>query len=249
MGQFHSTLRNTNQNKSDDETCMTNQRGPYNLVCVAHPDDETIFFGGLILNRASARETHSHPWIVICMTSDGNADRQRQFDAACRELGVSETQWWGFADRYEQRLPVDELVARLKTLPPPREIFTHGIVGEYGHPHHQDVSYAVHQAFAGHPKIYSVAYNAFPEIEVRLSEEDFATKARILTETYGSETNRFLNVLPSTFVEGFLRLEKTEIEAVYDYLARGRPLRPEDLKANLWLKNYLAQLRGMSRPF
>ncbi len=224
---------------------MINQQGSYNLVCVAHPDDETIFFGGLLLNRLNRQL----PWVVICTTSDGNADRQRQFISACRELGVNETQWWGFADRYEQRLPIPELISRLQKLATPHEIFTHGIVGEYGHPHHQDVSYAVHQAFSGHPNLYSVAYNAFPEIEVRLTQSNFSLKAKILTEIYGSETNRFLNVLPSTFVEGFLRLDMLEVEAVYDFLARNQPLRHDALKANLWLKNYLPHLRGMQRPF
>jgi LmbE family N-acetylglucosaminyl deacetylase len=236
---------------------MTNQQGPYNLVCVAHPDDETIFFGGLLLSRVNHLSRVSRlsgvdrqlPWVVICVTSDGNDDRRRQFTTACRELGVNETHWWGFADDYDTRLPINELVTRLTKLATPREIFTHGIVGEYGHPHHQDVSYAVHKAFTGHLNLFSVAYNTFPELEVRLSKEDFALKAHILTEIYGSETNRFLNVLPSTFVEGFLRLDLLEIEAVYDFLARNQPLRQEALRANLWLKDYLPHLRGMQRPF
>jgi len=224
---------------------MTKQMGPYNLVCVAHPDDETIFFGGLLHHQ---RRTNV-PWVVICVTSDGNVDRHRQFNDACRALGVSETQWWGLPDRYDQRLNVDDLTARLKALAVPNEIYTHGILGEYGHPHHQDVSYAAHSAFKGHAALFSVAYNAFPEIEVRLSPEDFAAKSRILTEIYGSETSRFLNVLPSTFVEGFLRLDSREVEAVYGYLARGEPLRAEALKANLWLKDYLPRLKGLPRMF
>lgn len=224
---------------------MSKLSGTYNLVCVAHPDDETIFFGGLLLSRRHDKI----PWVVVCATSDGNAERKRQFTDACRELGIGETQWWELPDRYEQRLPIDQISERLKRLAPPNEIYTHGIVGEYGHPHHQDVSYAVHKAFAGHPKLYSVAYNAFPEFEVRLTAEDFATKARILTKVYGSETNRFLNVLPSTFVEGFRRLEQNEVEAVYDYLARGKPLAKEKLKAHLWLIDYLPHLRGLPRPF
>lgn len=224
---------------------MTNQMGAYNLVCVAHPDDESIFFAGLLLSRRPP----PLPWIVVCVTSDGNADRQRQFNEACRVLGVSENQWWGYPDRYEKRLPIDEITERLKTLATPNEIYTHGILGEYGHPHHQDVSYAVHAAFRGHPSLYSVAYNTFPEVEVRLTPEDFAAKTRILTEIYGSETSRFLNVLPSTFVEGFMRMEPTEVEAIYDYLARGKPLKTDALKASLWLKDYLPRLKGLPRMF
>lgn len=218
-------------------------KGKYGLVCVAHPDDETIFFGGLLLKKRKI------PFTVICMTSDGDEDRRRQFEKATRALGVDDIQWWGYPDRYERRLPVGEIAARLRELPPPREIYTHGIVGEYGHPHHQDVSYAVHSAFRGHPKLFSVAYNAFPEFEVRLTPGEFATKARILTKIYGSETSRFLNVLPSTFAEGFRRLDHAEVEAVYAFLARGAGLKTRSLKAYRWLTEYLPRLRDLPRPF
>ncbi len=236
----------------------------YNLVCVAHPDDETLFFGGLLLSgrktigpkpgpeALSSRPLHesrSVPWVIVCATSDGNADRRRQFTDACKALGVTETHWWGFPDKYEERLPIDRVVEKLQALPPPNEVFTHGIVGEYGHPHHQDVSYAVHKAFPGHTNLYSVAYNTFPELEVKLTADDFALKARILTQIYGSETNRFLNVLPATFVEGFRRLDTSEVEAIYDYFAGGKSLAKEKLKAHQWLIDYLPHLKGLSRPF
>lgn len=214
------------------------------LLVVAHPDDETIFFGGLILGRKGDVD-----WTVVCVTSDGDANRKRQFTDACRALGITESLWWEFVDRYEQRLPIENVIARLRALPAADEIYTHGIVGEYGHPHHQDVSYAVHCAFQGHPKLYSVAYNTFPEFEIQLSPEEFEIKARILTKIYGSETSRFLNVLPSTFAEGFRRLEQREVEAVYDFLARKAPLATEHLKAHRWLVDYLPHLRDLPRPF
>ena len=222
-------------------------KGKYNLVCVAHPDDETIFFGGLILSMS--RKKNVLPWLVVCTTSDGNNERHRQFKKACAMLGVSETAWWNFPDRYEQRLAIDDVVKCLIALPVPQQIYTHGIVGEYGHPHHQDVSYAVHRAFQGHPRLFSVAYNSFPEFEVRLKPADFALKAKILTKVYGSETNRFLNVLPSTFTEGFCRLQQSEVEAVYGFLAHNQSLRPRLLKANKWLSDYLPHLRDLPRPF
>jgi LmbE family N-acetylglucosaminyl deacetylase len=234
---------------------MSMSQQKYNLICVAHPDDETIFFGGLILNRG--RRNHSEeelPWRVICCTSDGDADRRRQFSDACRELSVEHLEWWAFPDKYEQRLPIDRLIEKLRMLPVPHEIYTHGIVGEYGHPHHQDVSYAVHHAFSAngevqHPRLYSVSYNTYPEFEIKLSPDDFARKTRILTQVYGSETRRFMNVLPSTFVEGYLRLSLSEVEAIYDYLARGKDLATEALKANRGVIDYLPHLRSLPRPF
>lgn len=219
----------------------------FNLICVSHPDDETIFFGGLIQRR------RKHPWLVVCVT-DGNADgngaqRRRQFHKACRDLGVEKTLWLGFPDRYDLRLPVSDLIGNLRELPDPHEIFTHGIIGEYGHPHHQDVSYCVHEAFAGHSRLYSVAYNAFPELLVQLSPPEYEAKSKILSKTYGSETARFLNLLPSTYAEGFLRYEASEVRAIYEYLARNRPLQTKSLRAHKWLAAFLKQNANLKRPF
>ena len=216
----------------------------FNLICVAHPDDETIFFGGLIQRRRQGR-----PWTVVCATSDGDLERKKQFESACKLLGIKEFHWWAFPDRYEQRLPIEQLSERLRSLGSPDEIFTHGIVGEYGHPHHQDVSYAVHTAFPKHPKLYSVAYNTFPDLEIKLTKKEFETKARILTKVYGSETSRFLNVLPSTYVEGFQKLKIAEVSAVYGYLAQDKPLSPKTLKAHKWLEDYLPKIKNLPRPF
>src|SRR5262245_23146964 len=113
----------------------------FNLLCVAHPDDEVIFFGGLLQRRRTL------PWTIVCMT-DANADgdgrrRKLQFEKACRSLGIKDAQWWNYPDIYEQRLPVEDIIAQLREeFPRPQNVFTHGIVGEYGHPHHQDVSFA-----------------------------------------------------------------------------------------------------------
>lgn len=233
----------------------------YNLLCVAHPDDETIFFGGLLQQREQKKEWFKKefgargfeilPWTVICVTSDGNEERRRQFAEACRQLEVDECLWWNFPDRYEARISADQLISKLQreAHPLPEAIFTHSIIGDYGHPHHQDVSFAVHHAFQGHPKLYSVAYNCFPEFEIPLTQEQFDAKSRVLTRVYGSETNRFLNVLPSTFIEGFRRIDLKEIDAVYGYMAKGFPLRVESLAAYAWLESYLPVLKGLPRPF
>lgn len=226
-------------------------KGNYNLVCVAHPDDETLFFGGLLLRQAADRL----PWVVVCVTFDGDQDRKRQFFEACRSLGVERPMWWEFPDKYEVRLNLEELRERLRTefAETPHSVYTHGIVGEYGHPHHQDVSYAVHSVFRGHPRLFAVAYNVLPEFEIRLSAEEFAKKGQILTKVYSSETSRFLNVLPATFTEGFLRLDPDEIEAIYAYLRQGatgtEKLEESKLKSYRWLVDYLPYLRRLPRPF
>lgn len=52
-----------------------------NVVIVAHPDDELIFFGGLILN--------SDKTYVICLTGGDNELRRNEFVSCCEKLGVT----------------------------------------------------------------------------------------------------------------------------------------------------------------
>ncbi len=222
-------------------------RQKYNLLCVAHPDDEIIFFGGLLQRRRAL------PWTIICMT-DANADgqgrkRKAQYEKSCKMLGVKDAQWWAYPDVYEKRLPVDEIVSRLEEMPRPQAVFTHGIVGEYGHPHHQDVSFAVHTAFSEHQRVFACAYNAAPDFTIGLTKKEFALKAKILTDVYGSETSRFLNLLPATSTEGYLSLDPSEVKAIYDYLAHGKALKKSSLHAYAWLEKFLKSRRKQPRPF
>jgi len=216
----------------------------YNLACVAHPDDETIFFGGLL-----QRKRHGLPWTVVCVTTDGSQKRKNQFHKACELLKIDRPVWYGFPDKYEQRLPIAEITAKLTQLMTPKEIFTHGIIGEYGHPHHQDVCRAIFTAFPAHKKIYSCAYNAYPELRIHLTEKEFKLKTHLLTKIYSSETNRFLNVLPATSDEGFVRLKREEVEKVYHYLTHPKASVKFKKQDYLWLEGYLPHLKDLKRIF
>ncbi len=198
-----------------------------NLLVVAHPDDETIFFGGLV------QVYRRRPWKIICVT-DGNADKQgdkrkKDFIAACAQMKAKQCEMWDFPDVFEKRLDIDKLVERLKE-EDAAEVFTHGALGEYGHPHHQDVCLAVYRAFQNRAIIWSTAYNCFAEKVHRVPRRAFEAKARILSQTYFSETKRFARWLPNQNHEGFTQLKLKEVETVYTYLSGGKLPSPGSFK-------------------
>lgn len=220
----------------------------YALLVVAHPDDESIFFAGLLMSQRTL------PWLVICIT-DGNADemgseRANQFKKACGLLKAKYNHW-DFKDRFESRLDINDIVKRLHLLAVPAVVYTHGILGEYGHPHHQDVSFAVHKAFDKKAKVYSVAYNLYPERQIKLTKAQYKIKTKILTQVYQSETLRFLNFLPLTSTEGFLSTSLAEVEHIYSYFIGKSELTKTKLKIFLHLYDYLKERRTLlqSRPF
>ena len=210
------------------------------LIVVAHPDDESIFFAGLILSRPKTS------WSVICVT-DGNADghgqsRWERFGQACRELGVDNYRCLKFPDKFEQRLPVDELAAELSEVHG-QEVFTHGILGEYGHYHHQDVSYACHKVYSQECPLYSLAYNCYPDLTVSLSLDQWHKKAQIFSEIYFSETHRFIKFLPVSFQENFARVAEEEAKAIYLHLTNQRPATKGDLIKYKAMYKYLDQYK------
>lgn len=214
------------------------------ILIVAHPDDESIFFGGLLLQ-------HPGQFKVVLVT-DANADgrgieRMEEFKAALKRLSVAEYAMLGFPDIYDKRIDHDELMSALKNELGGnyKEVYTHNILGEYGHPHHQDVSFVVHKIFSC--PVYSTAYNSYPEKVIKLTEDEFKIKSDVLTHIYGEETRRFLNLLPINSFEGFQHTSMDEIETIYNYLVNEKDL--SDLDKFDHLRSYLIHIKNLNRPF
>lgn len=211
----------------------------YNLIVVAHPDDEAIFFSSALLKNST-------PARVICVT-DGNADgmgeiRMNQFQRSCESLGAEKWSCMKLPDLYESRLDVKTIQNELKKWDAPATVYTHSPVGDYMHPHHQDVSYAVHHYFKEKCSVRSVAYNCFASETNALNGDQFRLKSRILAEIYGSETKRFLNLIPCAQVESFVELDYDEVSEIYLCLSGAKEkLDRSKLSAYLWLADYLEE--------
>lgn len=112
------------------------------LLLTAHPDDEMLFAGGLMLHYPKWE------WHLVCMT--GTEGRRRQFDTAMEWLrrdgvNIAYTRNHEFEDRYrpgDRRLWLAALAKEDCTSWD--IVFTHGTRGEYGHHHHIWLNHIAH---------------------------------------------------------------------------------------------------------
>ncbi len=98
------------------------------VIVVAHPDDETLWCGGLMIRYDEVR------WTVICCSiPQADPVRAWKFFDACAALGAS-----GRLLPYTESLPGQDLRALGELdLTGFDLVVTHNVQGEYGHPHHK----------------------------------------------------------------------------------------------------------------
>ena len=181
-------------------------RWKYNncAVIVAHPDDETLWAGGIIL---------MHPeidWTILTLCRLSDPDRAPKFNKAMKVLGAEGIM--GDLDDGPEQIPLDchEVKDAISELLPSDDfdlILTHGSGGEYTrHRRHEEVGRAVmallenENLFA--KEIWRFAYEdgdgkylpkaaKDADLKTKLSNEIWQQKHNIITKIYGFAPNSF----------------------------------------------------------
>src|SRR3989344_9368628 len=112
------------------------------LVIVAHPDDETIWMGGMILRNLN------WDWTILSLCRKDDPDRAPKFERVCNEYGAS-CIISDLDDEEDLKLDIEDIVDKIESLLVDKEynfIFTHGENGEYGHQRHLEVHKAVRRS-------------------------------------------------------------------------------------------------------
>lgn len=179
---------------------MNNKYPKSIAVIVAHPDDETLWAGGTIL------EHPSNNWFTISLCRASDTDRSERFFNALNILNAEGN--IGDLDDGPDQQPLNEMVLEdeiLQLLPEIQFdlIITHNPLGEYTrHLRHEEVSKAVinlwHNKKIKTPELWTFAYDDgdktyLPKAveNANLSEvlpkDIWSRKYKIITETYGFE--------------------------------------------------------------
>lgn len=189
------------------------------VIIVAHPDDETIWAGGLMLQHADWQ------WTVLSLCRGDDADRAPKFHRVCEHLGAAAI----ISDLDDGNPPKNldadaEIGGRIARLLPPGAwdlCLTHGANGEYGHPRHREINSQVVRLAANGTiacrRLWTFAYEAdvaaktcrpatWADETVELTPAQLTEKMHIVRDLYGYAADSF-EVRACILPECFARVE------------------------------------------
>jgi LmbE family N-acetylglucosaminyl deacetylase len=171
-------------------------------LIVAHPDDETLWAGGTILNHPSWN------WFILSLCRGSDPDRAPKFHKVLEMLGAKGIM--GDLDDGPEQKPLDEkqVEQTILDLLPPKHfdvLITHSPSGEYTrHLRHEETGKAVinlwHAGKISAHELWNFAYGdghrayyprAFKSASVynKLTKEIWLKKYSFITEIYGFDKN------------------------------------------------------------
>jgi hypothetical protein len=139
-------------------------------IVVAHPDDETLWCGGLMVR-------HPGVWTVICCSIPRTDPiRAYKFFLACEALGAK-----------ARLLPFEESAPNARCpaidhldLSDFDCVVTHNALGEYGHAHHRALHHHIAQRWPD--KMVTIGYGDAPgSVRIALSGEEMGRKVAALS--------------------------------------------------------------------